>query len=165
MLEESRKHILSLSVHRPFFRMRYRKDALRSLIVSQQMLGTREIALFHHTKCGMSTCTSHGVRQKAKETLPNADCVDEVEFLEFNDLEGSVKSDVEWLKEHPLILPETVITGWVYEVETGQVGHSSIPAARKMLMHPSDPQNSMTCKSHLFGRSNRVPVTIPGQSS
>jgi carbonic anhydrase len=103
------------------------------------MLGTREIALFHHTKCGMSTCTSHGIRQKAKETLTNADSVNEVDFLEFSDLEDSVKSDVEWLKVHPLILPETVITGWVYEVETGQVSENSISTASKTLILPSDP--------------------------
>jgi carbonic anhydrase len=86
------------------------------------MLGTREIALFHHTKCGMSMCTSHGVRQKVKESLSEkAECVNDIDFLEFGDLEGSVREDVKWLQEHPLILPETTVTGWVYEVETGKV--------------------------------------------
>jgi carbonic anhydrase len=103
----------------------YRKDALRSLIISQQMLGTREIALFHHTGCGMASCTSHGVRQRVRENLPadrkEVAQVDGIDFLEFSNLEGSVKEDVEWLKAHPLILPGTVVTGWVYEVESGAV--------------------------------------------
>ncbi len=47
--------------------------------------------------------------------------VDKIDFLEFQGLEESVKEDVKFLKEHPLVLPETKITGWVYEVETGKV--------------------------------------------
>jgi carbonic anhydrase len=101
----------------------YRKDALRSLIISQQMLGTREIALFHHTSCGMASCTSSEVRTRVKSsaTGAGADVVDKIDFLEFTDLEDSVKDDVQWLKEHPLILAETVITGWLYHVDTGAV--------------------------------------------
>lgn len=47
--------------------------------------------------------------------------VDHIDFLEFGDLEQSVKDDVKFLKDSALVLPETVITGWVYEVETGKV--------------------------------------------
>jgi carbonic anhydrase len=124
------------------------------------MLGTREIALFHHTGCGMATCTTHGVRVKVREALPGLNAssnttaglkaasnsgakttsvsdptssentvnevdaigaVDQIDFLEFSDLESSVRDDVAWLRSHPLLLRETVVTGWVYEVETGQV--------------------------------------------
>jgi carbonic anhydrase len=42
-------------------------------------------------------------------------------FHEFSDVEGAIKSDVEFLKKHPLILKETHVTGWVYECETGKV--------------------------------------------
>lgn len=47
--------------------------------------------------------------------------VDAMDFLEFSDVVESVKRDVEFLKESPLILKETVITGWVYQVEDGKV--------------------------------------------
>lgn len=104
------------------------------------MLGTREIALFHHTGCGMASCTSHSVRQRVKDNLPadrkDVVQVDGIDFLEFSDLEGSVKEDVEWLKVHPLILPGTVVTGWVYEVESGAVSDflCCFLGTRKMLM-------------------------------
>ena len=55
--------------------------------------------------------------------------VDDLHFHEFNDLEQSVRDDVQFLKENPLVLPETVITGWVYEVETGKVRTSSRQAS------------------------------------
>lgn len=101
-----------------------RKDALRSIIVSQRLLGTREIAVIHHTACGMTTFQTEELRARVKAADPaNAALydVDAIDFLEFADLEKSVRDDVGWLREHPLVLPESQITGWVYEVETGKV--------------------------------------------
>ncbi|KAI0925556.1 hypothetical protein AcW1_007972 [Taiwanofungus camphoratus] len=100
------------------------KDALRSIIISQRLLGTREIAVFHHTACGMLTFSTPQLRTLVKDSDPqNADLsvVDSIDFLEFGDVEKSVRSDVKFLKENPLVLPETKITGWVFEVETGKV--------------------------------------------
>ncbi|EPQ61075.1 carbonic anhydrase [Gloeophyllum trabeum ATCC 11539] len=100
------------------------KDALRSIIVSQRMLGTREIAVFHHTQCGMLSVTTDQIRKTVKDSDPQNDAlkaVNNIDFLEFSDLEGSVKKDVEFLKENPLVLKETKVTGWVYEVETGKI--------------------------------------------
>ncbi|EPT01634.1 hypothetical protein FOMPIDRAFT_1029646 [Fomitopsis schrenkii] len=100
------------------------KDALRSIIVSQRLLGTREIAVIHHTACGMTTFQTEELRARVKAADPaNAALydVDAIDFLEFADLEKSVRDDVGWLREHPLVLPESQITGWVYEVETGKV--------------------------------------------
>lgn len=56
-----------------------------------------------------------------KETPEAAEAVEHIDFLEFGDLEGSVKSDVKFLKEHPLVLKDTKITGWIHTVETGKV--------------------------------------------
>jgi len=57
-----------------------------------------------------------------KEKYPQASSeVDSIDFLSFSDLEGSIRADVEYLKEHPLVLKESVVSGWVYEVETGKV--------------------------------------------
>jgi carbonic anhydrase len=109
-----------------------RKDALRSLIVSQQILGTREIALFHHTGCSMTSCSTPDVRARVRASVPGpgAAVVDGMDFLEFGDLEGSVKEDVAWLKAHPLILRETVVTGWLYDVDTGAVSSRGCTAVR-----------------------------------
>jgi len=50
-----------------------------------------------------------------------AAAADAIEFLEFSDLEKSVKEEVEFVKAHPLIMKETEVTGWVYHVESGKV--------------------------------------------
>ncbi|KIM85456.1 hypothetical protein PILCRDRAFT_5756 [Piloderma croceum F 1598] len=101
------------------------KDALRSIIISQRLLGTREIAVFHHTGCGMLTFSSNDLRSIVKEANPGnatvASQVDSIDFLEFGHLEDSVKADVGFLHESPLVLKETHVTGWVYEVETGKI--------------------------------------------
>ncbi|KAK7463463.1 hypothetical protein VKT23_006813 [Stygiomarasmius scandens] len=103
------------------------RDAIRSLIISQRLLGTREIAVYHHTGCGMVTFNSPTLRQMVKDSDPetfakqnNAKLVDDIDFLEFDDLEESVKSDVKFLKENPLIMKGTKVTGWIHHVETGK---------------------------------------------
>lgn len=88
-------------------------------------MGTREIAVFRHVGCGMLTFTSDQLRAIIKDAQPQntevADAVRQVEFLEFPNLEESVKADVRFLKENPLLLKETTITGWIHDVETGGV--------------------------------------------
>ncbi|KAF9786049.1 carbonic anhydrase [Thelephora terrestris] len=103
------------------------KDSVRSLIISQRLLGTREIAVFHHTNCGMQTFTTPQLREKLKASAEESNsekvgaAADAIQFLEFSDLDKSVKEEVEFVKTHPLILKETEVTGWVYHVESGKV--------------------------------------------
>jgi carbonic anhydrase len=61
------------------------------------------------------------VKNADPENATIASQVDSIDFLEFGHLEDSIKSDVKFLKDSPLVLKESVITGWVYEVETGKV--------------------------------------------
>src|SRR5579864_464213 len=64
-------------------------DALRSLVISQQLLGTNEVVVIHHTDCGMLTFSNDDLRAKIKQDLhANADDID---FLPFKDLEQSVR--------------------------------------------------------------------------
>ncbi|KAG7449718.1 carbonic anhydrase [Guyanagaster necrorhizus] len=99
------------------------EDALRSIIISQRLLGTREIAVFHHTDCGMMTFTTQELQSKiADEDGPEAaNLVNRIDFLEFTKLEESVKHDVKYLQSHPLVLKDTTIIGWTYHVESGKV--------------------------------------------
>ena len=70
----------------------------------------------------MLTFTTPQLQAKLKESYPQASSeIDSIEFHAFPQLEQAVKDDVEFLKNHPLVLKESVITGWVYEVETGKV--------------------------------------------
>jgi carbonic anhydrase len=105
------------------------RDALRSIVISQRLLGTREIAVFHHTGCGMLLFSTPQLRGLVKDAAPgNSEVekhVDSIEFGEFGDLEGSVKEDVKFLKENPLVLEGTTVTGWIYDVANGKVEFQS----------------------------------------
>lgn len=70
----------------------------------------------------MLTFSNSDIKSLLKEKYPaSASEVEGIDFLPFSNLEGSVKEDVEYLKQQPLVLKETTITGWIYEVETGKV--------------------------------------------
>src|SRR6266436_4761313 len=77
------------------------EDALRSLIISEQLLGTTEIVVIHHTDCGMLTFSNEDLRNKLQQELhANADNID---FLPFSNLEQSVRDDVTLLRNSPFI--------------------------------------------------------------
>ncbi|CAH0021174.1 unnamed protein product [Clonostachys rhizophaga] len=93
-------------------------DALRSVVISQQLLGTREIVIVHHTDCGMLTFSDTDIKAKIRDDLnENAD---HIAFLPFGDLRKSVLDDIEILKKSPLVL-DVPITGYIYDVKTGKV--------------------------------------------
>jgi carbonic anhydrase len=98
------------------------KDALRNIVISQRLLGTREVAVFHHTGCGMLLFTTDQLKDIVKKDTPEASAeVDKFStFHEFSNIEEAVKGDVAFLKESPLVLKETKITGWVHDVKTGK---------------------------------------------
>ncbi|BCS21626.1 beta-class carbonic anhydrase [Aspergillus puulaauensis] len=93
-------------------------DAIRSLVISQQLLGTREIVLVHHTDCGMLTFSDDLIRQKVRSELGQD--ANHIAFLPFTDLEASVLDDVKLLENHSLIL-DVPITGYIYDVKTGRI--------------------------------------------
>ncbi len=93
-------------------------DAIRSLVISQQLLGTREILVIHHTDCGMLTFTEEQLHQKLHDELH---VHAEIEFLPFTDLEQSVRDDVETIRTSPLLIPGIPVRGYVYDVHTGQL--------------------------------------------
>jgi len=92
------------------------REGLRSLVISQRLLGTTAIAVVHHTDCGMLTFKNEDVYAKVEEDL-GADASD-IDFMPFGDLEQSVRDDVESLRRSPMIAEETEIRGFVYDVET-----------------------------------------------
>jgi carbonic anhydrase len=93
-------------------------DAVRSLVISQQLLGTREVVVIHHTDCGMLTFTDAQLRQKVRDELG---AETDTAFLSFSDLEQSVRDDVAAIRESRLLLKGVPITGFVYDVKTGRL--------------------------------------------
>ena len=94
-------------------------DALRSLVISQQLLGTREVLVVHHTDCGMMAFTNEQLRDRLRRDL-NADA-SAVDFLPFGDLEASVREDIETIRSSPLIPDDIAVRGFVYDVRTGRL--------------------------------------------
>ncbi len=102
------------------------RDALRSIIISQRLLGTREIAVIHHTDCGMSAFTNRDLREKVKVELGQD--TGAFDYLPFRDLDESVRQDVEFLRATQLLSPDTVLRGFVYDVKTGRLREVEIEA-------------------------------------
>ena len=86
----------------------------------------------------MLTFTTAQLREKLKASAEegNAEKVaaaaDGIQFLEFSDLDRSIKGEVEFVKNHPLILKETEVTGWVYHVESGKVCNGKLANPRQV---------------------------------
>lgn len=94
-------------------------DAIRSLAISQQLLGTNEVVVIHHTDCGMLTFGNEDLRKKLKQQL-DADA-EHIDFLPFKDLEQSVRDDVATIQNSPLILKNIEVSGFIYDVKSGKL--------------------------------------------
>jgi len=99
------------------------RDALRSIIISEQLLGTTELLVIKHTECGMLTFRNDDARSVVEKNL-GSEAIKEIgdlDFLPFPDLEEAVRKDVQFLMESKAISKNIKISGWVYEVESGKV--------------------------------------------
>ena len=103
------------------------RDALRSIVISQRLLGTTEVAVIHHTDCGMLTFTNRDLRAKVREDLGRD--TGEFDFQPFQDLDASVREDVEFLVGSELLDPKTLIRGFVYDETTGRLREVELEAA------------------------------------
>jgi carbonic anhydrase len=94
------------------------EDAIRSLVISQRLLGTEEIILIHHTDCGMETFTDGAVKDAI-----HADTGIRPSFaLEaFPDADADVRQTIARIQASPFIPRKDHIRGFVYEVETGKL--------------------------------------------
>ncbi|MDD5227544.1 MAG: carbonic anhydrase [Methylococcales bacterium] len=110
-------------------------DAIRSLVISYKLLGTREWFVIHHTDCGMETFTDEIMRDLLASSLKTAsidangwhDCCQgggsheakHIAWLTISDLAQSVVEDVTRIKNHPLVPSDIPIYGYIYDVKTG----------------------------------------------
>ncbi len=91
-------------------------DAVRSLAISQRLLGTREIILIHHTDCGMLTFTDDAFKQSiAEETGIKPEWAAE----SFTDLAADVRQSIARIKASPFIPHTDQVRGFVFDVATG----------------------------------------------
>lgn len=112
-------------------------DAIRSLVISYKLLGTREWFVIHHTDCGMALFTDEIIRGLLASSLKTAS-IDEtgwhdsaegpgstegqfIDWLAFRDETSSVVEDVQRIRNHPLVPREIPIYGFVYDVRSGRL--------------------------------------------
>lgn len=95
------------------------QEALRSLVISQRLLGTDEVMVIHHADCGMLTFANEELHAKLRQDLGADD--GGIDYLPFSDVEQSVRDDVRLLRESPLIGDDVVIRGFVYDESDGRL--------------------------------------------
>jgi carbonic anhydrase len=93
-------------------------DEIRSLSISQRLLGTREIVLIHHTDCGMQTFTDDDFRN---QVLADTGIKPEWAAEAFADLELDVRQSIARIKASPFIPRKDSVRGFVYDVHTGRL--------------------------------------------
>jgi carbonic anhydrase len=93
-------------------------DAIRSLVISQRLLGTHEIVLIHHTDCGMLTFTDDALkRQIEAETGLRPPFALEA----FPDVDADVRQSVARIKASPFVPKRDSVRGFVYDVKSGRL--------------------------------------------
>jgi carbonic anhydrase len=93
-------------------------DAIRSLTISQRLLGTKEIILIHHTDCGMLTFTDDAVKRQIQDDVG---IKPEFALEAFPDLDEDVRQSIGRIKASPFIPHTDNVRGFVYHVENGQL--------------------------------------------
>lgn len=112
-------------------------DAIRSLVISHKLLGTREWFVIHHTGCGMMLFTDEIMAGLLEQSLDTADIQDGrwvdrgagpgssdghfIKWLTFANLQQSVVDDVRRIREHPLVPNDIPVYGYYFDVKTGQL--------------------------------------------
>ena len=112
-------------------------DAIRSLVISYKLLGTREWFVVHHTDCGMETFTDEMMRGLLASSLktasvdasgwhdsgegPGSSEGNYVDWLTIKDNAQSVVEDVQRIRRHPLVPGDIPIYGYIYDVRTGKL--------------------------------------------
>ncbi len=93
-------------------------DEIRSLAISQRLLGTEEIILIHHTDCGMLTFSDDEFRHAIEQ---ETGIKPEWAAESFSDLEADVRQSIARIKASPFIPRKDSVRGFIYEVETGRL--------------------------------------------
>lgn len=112
-------------------------DAIRSLVISYKLLGTREFFVIHHTNCGMEFFTNDVMRNLLASSLATAELSSSgfrdagkgpgsragefIEWLTIKDQKQAVVDDVERIRNHPLVPKSIPVYGYIYDVSSGKL--------------------------------------------
>lgn len=96
------------------------EDVVRSLIISQQLLGTQEVMIINHTDCGMLTFKDNGLRTRLLNSTGKL-VVAPARFYAFEDVEQNVLEQVLKVQSHPWVPKQIIVRGFVYDVKNGRI--------------------------------------------
>jgi carbonic anhydrase len=112
-------------------------DAIRSLVISYKLLGTREFFVVHHTNCGMEFFTNETIRGLLANSLetaeltaagfrdvgkgPGSRAAEFIEWLTIAEQKQSVLDDVTRIRQHPMVPSSIPIYGYIYDVKSGKL--------------------------------------------
>ncbi len=95
-------------------------DAIRSLVLSTRLLGTKEIMIINHTDCGMLRFTDDELVERLRKETGKSP-IAPAKFYSFTDAEANTKEQIQKARSHPWISPDVPIRGFVFDVKTGRV--------------------------------------------
>jgi carbonic anhydrase len=95
-------------------------DAVRSLVLSTRLLGTREIMIINHTDCGMLRFTDNELEERLRKETGRSPIAPS-RFFSFTDPEKNTREQIQKARSHPWISPEVPIRGFVLDVNTGRL--------------------------------------------
>lgn len=94
-------------------------DALRSLIVSHELLGTERIIIINHTECGMATFKDEDLQKRISEKY-KSDASD-IKFYSFGNIEENVKNQIKKIRSSPFLSDITLVHGFIYDTRSGKI--------------------------------------------
>jgi carbonic anhydrase len=95
-------------------------DAIRSLVLSTRLLGSREIMIINHNECGLTLFTDSEFEQKLRKETGSSP-IAPARFYSFTDAEENTKEQIQKARSHPWISPDVPVRGFVYDVHTGRL--------------------------------------------
>jgi carbonic anhydrase len=102
-------------------------DMMRSLLISQYVLGTKHVMIINHTKCGMMTFTDEELHERLRRET-GTDTIAPDRFYTFRDLEANVLRQIQKVKAHPWTPRGITVRGFIYDVDTGGLREVPVPS-------------------------------------
>jgi len=96
------------------------EDAIRSLVLSTHLLGSKEIMIINHTDCGMLRFTDGEMEDRLRQETGRA-AIAPARFYSFTDPEANTKEQIQKARSHPWISPDVPVRGFVFDVKTGRL--------------------------------------------
>jgi carbonic anhydrase len=95
-------------------------DAIRSLVLSTRLLGSKEIMIINHTDCGLTKFKDNEMEDRLRKETGQSP-IAPARFYSFTDVEANTKEQIRKARSHPWISPDVPIRGFIFDVNTGQL--------------------------------------------